>query len=328
MTGARPIRTADTLSRLTLGTSAWRAARERGIDPTPVLERVLDGATAPAMTVVDTSNNYGEGVSETMIGSAIGRVLPHGVTIASKLDRDPLTADFSGERMWRSLDETLARLGVDRLPILHLHDPDDLSFADAFAPGGPVEALLDMRTQGIVDRVGISGAWAPMLLRYVETGLFDAVVTHNRYTLVDRSSQLLIETSARSGVSVFNAAPYGSAPLAKWPDPVTSYAYRPAATATAAAIAAMGTAAAEYGIPLGAAALQFSLRDERVASTIVGINTIEQLERTLAWAELPIPRELWERLDSLQPPPSAWQEPPGPSPWDHLPDHLLEHLTS
>jgi D-threo-aldose 1-dehydrogenase len=293
-----------------------------------VIERVLSGSAAPAVSVIDTSNNYAGGLSETLIGRHLGGRLPERVVIASKLDRDPLTRDFSADRMRRSLDETLTRLGVDRLPLLHLHDPDDLSYSEAFAPGGPVDALVRIQREGLVDRIGISGAWAPMLVRYVETGLFQAVVTHNRYTLVDRSADHLLSTCRTLGVDVFNAAPYGSAPLAKWPAPATRYAYRPIAPAMAEAIDSMGRAAADFGIPLGAAALQFSLRDDRVSSTIVGINTGSQLDRTLEWAALGIPDELWGRLEELAPPASTWQEPPGPSPWDSFPDDLLEYFTS
>ena len=151
--------------------------------------------------------------------------------------------------MRRSLDETLERLGVDHLPLLHLHDPDELEFSEALAPTGPVRALIRMRDEGIVDRIGISGAWAPMLVSYVETGIFDALVTHNRYTLVDRSADRLLEVAADRGVAVFNAAPYGSAPLAKWPAPATHYAYRPAHPELASAIDRMGALAGGRGHP-------------------------------------------------------------------------------
>jgi D-threo-aldose 1-dehydrogenase len=165
-----------------------------------------------------------------------------------------------------------------------------------------------------------------MLVQYAATGLFDAVVTHNRFTLVDRSAQRLLQVCADRGIAIFNAAPYGSAPLAKWPAPAERYAYVPAHPELAASVEAMGRAADEAGIPLGAAALQFSLRDPRVTSTIVGINTVEQLERTLEWATLPIPEELWPALERLAPPPYTWQEAPGPSRWDELPSDLWEHL--
>lgn len=314
------------VSPLSLGTSAWKDAIAAGRDPRAVLDRVLAGELAPQLTTIDTSNNYGQGVSETIIGAAVRGSEPGDVPIASKLDCDPKTGDFSGERMRRSLQESLERLGVDRIPLLHLHDPNELTYQQAFARGGPIEAIVRMRDEGIVDRIGISGAWAPMLVQYAATGLFDAVVTHNRFTLVDRSAEVLLRACAERGVAVFNAAPYGSAPLAKWPAPTERYAYVPAHPELAAAVDAMGRAAQEVGVPLGAAALQFSLRDIRVTSTIVGINTLEQLDKTLDWANHAIPDELWPQLEQLVPPSYTWQEGPGPSPWDSLPSELWEYL--
>jgi D-threo-aldose 1-dehydrogenase len=315
-------------SALTVGTSSWADAMGRGAHPAEVVAEVFSGRTAPWATVIDTSNNYGAGVSETLIGDAVrrGGGVPRGVLIATKLDRDMATGDFSGDRMRASLDESLRRLGVSSVPLLYLHDPESLTYAEAFAPGGAVEALVAMKREGLAARIGISGGPARMLQRYVETGLFDAVITHNRYTLVDRSARELLEAAATRGVAVSNAAPYGSAPLAKWPEPVTSYAYRPAHPDVVRAIAAMGEVTAGYGVPLAAAALQFSLRDPLVATTVVGVNSADQLARTLDLAQFEIPDEVWGHLEGLVPGPHARQDPPGPSPWDHFDNHLLESL--
>jgi D-threo-aldose 1-dehydrogenase len=320
------------ISRLSLGTSSWRDALARpdsGADPAAVLAAVFAGSTAPQLTVVDTSNNYGDGESERIIGRAIRDAggLPSGVLVASKLDRDPTTGDFGADRMRASLSESLDRLGLTSLPLLYLHDPEDIGYEEAFAADGPVAALVAMKREGLAAAIGISGGPAVMLLRYLETGLFDAVITHNRFTLVDRSAEVFLDYAAGRGIQVFNAAPYGSAPLAKWPAPATHYAYRPAAPEVAAAIAAMGRSTEVVGVPLAAAALQFSLRDERVASTVVGINSVRQLESTMALAETHVPESLWTELEALRPASAHWQDPPGPSPWNQFPTHLMERFS-
>ncbi len=302
----------------------------RGDDPAAVLAAVFAGSTAPLLRAIDTSNEYSGGLSEQLIGNAIrhfGDSAPEAVTVATKLDRDPITGSFSGDRMRRSLDESRARLGMDVIPILYLHDPESMSYTEAFSAGGAVEALVGMKTEGSAERIGISGGPARMLEKYVESGLFDAVITHNRFTLVDRSADRLLDLASEAGVTVFNAAPYGSAPLAKWPAPVTSYAYRPASPAMIAAIAAMGRAAEEAGVPLPAAALQFSMRDPRVSSTVVGINSSAQLARTMTLATQPIPDELWAQLERLRPSPELWQDAPGSTVWDDFPTELLERFT-
>lgn len=291
------------LSAITVGSSAWKSAVARGLDPRAVIARVFSGETSQLATVIDSSNEYSGGLSETFIGDAIRDAggVPQGVTIATKLDRDPNTGDFSGERMRASLQESLERLHMDSLPLLYLHDPESMTYAEAFSQGGAVEALLAMKRDGLAKSIGISGGPAPMLSRYVQTGLFDAVITHNRYTLVDRSARELLEAAGARGMAVSNAAPYGSAPLARWPAPALSYAYRPAHPEVAGAIAAMGELTAAYGVPLAAAALQFSLRDPLVTSTVVGINSCDQLSRTIDLAQHEIPDELWEQLEVLVP---------------------------
>lgn len=306
----------STINALTIGTSNWRGAIERGADPRALLVDLF--ANPVGTTVLDTSNNYGDGLSETLIGDVVREFggVPDGILIATKLDRDPDTGDFSGERMHRSLDESLTRLGVDTVPLLFLHDPESIGYAEAFAPGGPVGALVAMRDRGVAASIGISGGPARMLERYLETGLFDAVITHNRMTLVDRSVGRMLDLALANGIAVFNAAPYGSAPLAKWPAPAITYAYRPAPPAVADAIAAMGEAAANRGVPLAAAALQFSVRDPRITSTVVGVNSLEQWAATTQLACHPIPEALWRELDSIAPESTHWQDPPGASEWD------------
>ena len=167
-----------------------------------------------------------------------------------------------------------------------------------------------MKEGGDATTIGISGGPAPMLQHYVETGLFDAVITHNRYTLVDRSAEELIDTAVARGVAVVNAAVYGGGALARWPQPVTTYAYQPAHPDVVRAIAAMGSVCERHG-GVAAAALQFSTRDPRIATTVVGAHTAEHVERFIADDQVEIAASLLEELDALTPPGDVWLDPPG-----------------
>jgi D-threo-aldose 1-dehydrogenase len=261
------------------------------------------------LNFLDTAASYGNGESERRIGEVLEEIrgLPEGCVLATKADWDPRTGDFSGQQMRRSVERSLRLLRLDRLQLVHLHDPENLNepgrepFEYMMAPGGPAEALVELKEEGIIEHLGIAGGPVALMIRFVETGLFEAVITHNRYTLVNRSAESLLDVAAQRGVAVLNAAPYGSGILAKGPDAYARYEYREAPPEMVERVRAMEMACREFGVPLAAAALQFSLRDPRVVSTIVGISRPERVEQTIELATHLIPDELWKQLDSLAP---------------------------
>ena len=259
------------------------------------------------LNFLDTAASYGDGESERRIGAVLEELggLPEGYVLATKADRDPTAGDFSGEQMRRSVERSLRLLGLDRLQIVCLHDPEYLNepgrepYEYMMAPRGPVEVLMSLKEEGIIEHVGIAGGPIDLMIRFVETDLFEAVITHNRYTLVNRTAEPLLEVAAQRGVAALNAAPYGSGILVKGPNTYARYEYQEASPEMVEQVHAMESACREFGVPLAAAALQFSLRDPRIVSTIVGISRPERVGQTLALAAHPIPDELWERLGSL-----------------------------
>ena len=160
-------------------------------------------------------------------------------------------------------------------------------------PGGPLEVLQNFKAQGVIEHIGMSGGPIDMLIRYLETGAFSAVETHNRYTLLNRSAVPLLDVATRLGVAVVNAAPYGSGMLAKGPDAYARYAYQDAPPSIVERARRMAAVCQEYSVPLAAAALQFSMRDPRVTTTVVGMTSPERIAQTLELAQHPIPDELW-----------------------------------
>ncbi len=263
--------------------------------------RTLEAVLESPINFFDTAASYGDGESERRIGEVLkGRGgLPDGVVLATKADRDLQTGEFSGEQMRRSVERSLRLLGLDRLQLVYLHDPEHESFERLMAPGGAVEVLRDLKDEGVIEHLGVAGGPIEMEIRYVETGLFEAVITHNRYTLLNRSAEPLLDLAADRGVALLNAAPYGSGILAKGPDAYARYEYQEAPAEMVERVRAMQKVCEEVGVPLAAAALQFSMRDPRVASTIVGMTRPERVGQTLKLAAEPIPEELFERLDRL-----------------------------
>lgn len=269
--------------------------------------RTLRAVFEGPVRFVDTSNSYGGGESEKRIGAVLREIggLPDGFLLSTKVDPDA-SGDFSGPRMRVSLEESMERLGMDRFPLVHLHDPERIPFEDATAPGGPVEVLVQMKDEGLIDHLGVAGGPIGLLARFVDLGHFEVVITHNRFTLLDRSAEPLLDQCAAAGVAVLNAAPFGGGMLVKGPDTAPRYAYRMAPNPVRDSATRMLQACARAGVPLAAAALQFSLRDPRITTTIVGITKPERLAQTLELAAIDIPDELWAELAELAPPKETW----------------------
>jgi len=258
---------------------------------------------------MDTSNNYGGGSAERRIGHVLASSggLPPGFVLATKVDADPDTGDFSGERVKRSVAESLDRLGLDRVQLMYLHDPEyHLTFAEAMAPSGPVRALADLREQGVLAHVGVAGGPIPLMCQFLATGEFEVVLNHNRFTLVDRSAGPLMDDAAERGIAFLNGAPYGGGILAKGPDHQPKYAYQLASDDVREAVRAMQRTCAEHRVSLTAAALQFSLRDPRVSSTVVGVSEPSRIDQISTLMAEPIPAGLWVELDRLAPGPQSW----------------------
>jgi aryl-alcohol dehydrogenase-like predicted oxidoreductase len=310
--GLRPLgRTGLLVSPVCIGTSplasmpglyGYEVGAERA-------EATILAALRGPFNFMDTSNNYGGGTAERRIGRVLAATggPPPGFVLATKVDADPETGDFSGERVRRSAAESLERLGLDRVPLMYLHDPEyHLTFTEAMAPGGPVEALVALRDQGVLGHLGVAGGPVRLMRDFIATGTFDAVLSHNRFTLIDRSAGPLMDDAAERGVAFVNGAPYGGGILAKGPDAQPRYAYQPASEAVRSAVRAMRRACAARGVPLAAAALQFSLRDPRVASTVAGVSEPSRIEEIAALMAVAVPGELWAEFDALAPAPDYW----------------------
>ncbi len=277
-------------------TFAYSVGEEQALD---TIRAIFDGPIA----FLDTAAAYGDGESERRIGLVLRERggLPDGFVLASKADHDPRTGDFSGDQIRRSVERSLRLLGLDRLRLCYLHDPEHTTFEAAIAPGGPVEALRRCKEEGLIEHIGVAGGPVDLMIRYIETGLFEALISHNRYTLLNIAANPLWDVAARHGVAALNAAPYGSGILAKGPDAYPRYAYQNAGGDLMERARLLQAICARHEVPLAAAALQFSLRDPRIVSTIVGVSRPERLAQTVELARRPIPDEVWAELSTVRP---------------------------
>ena len=297
-------RTALLASPITLGTSPLGRDTVPGSEGERAAVELASAMLTGPYALVDTSNLYAGGRSEAVLGIAARRGMGPGRAIVTKTDRDAGTGVFDADRVRRSFDESCQRLGVDRMPLLHLHDPYTVSFDEAMGANGAVAGMLALKEEGLVDAIGIAAGRVALVTRYVETGLFDAILTHNRYTLVDRSALPLIERATEHGMAVFNAAPFGGSLLAKGAASGGSYNYSPSSPALLDWVARAEQVCAEHGVSLAAAALQFSLRSPLIHSTVVGISRADRLRELEHLRSTVIPDAVWAGLDALGPAPS------------------------
>ncbi|HEY0602342.1 MAG TPA: aldo/keto reductase [Herpetosiphonaceae bacterium] len=264
----------------------------------------LRAALHSPINFLDTAAAYGDGESERRIGIVLRELggLPPGAVLATKADRDLQSGDFSGEQIKRSIERSLRLLGLEYLQVVYLHDPEHTTFEQVMASNGPLDVLVRLRDEGVIGHLGIAGGPIDLMMRYVETGAFAAVITHNRYTLVNRTAEPLLDLAAGRGLAVVNAAPYGSGMLAKGPGSYARYAYQDASPALVEVVQQMQAVCERHNVPLAAAALHFSLRDPRITSTIVGMSKPERIAQTLDLVREPVPDALWAELAQIQVP--------------------------
>ena len=266
-------------------------------DAVELVRRVLESP----IRAIDTANGYSAGASESRIGAGIALAggLPADFLITTKVDADG--DDYSAARVRASVRESKERLGLDTLPVVFLHDPE---FHDFDATLGAVEALVELHESGEVGHIGLAGGDVRVMTRYVDLGVFEVVLVHNRWTLVDRSAGDLIAQSLETGAAVVNAAIYGGGILASGTG--ETYGYRPLRDDTRRAIRSIQDVCARHGIDLATAALAGSYRDPRVTATIVGISKPERIDGIMAAVATELPDDFWTELETLVPARSNW----------------------
>ncbi|MFB2597121.1 aldo/keto reductase [Herbiconiux sp. P17] len=284
-----------------------------------VAEEILETAWNAGIRYFDTAPHYGLGLSERRLGAflrtkprdeyvlstKVGRLLrpnPEGV---GTLD---LAADFAvpadQKRVWdftadgirRSLDESLERLGLDRVDVLFLHDPERNDLASGLNEAVPAMAAL--RDEGLVRAVGVGSMSTEALLASARTGAIDLLMTAGRYTLAEQPVYPeVLEACAENGVGIVNASVFNSGLLATdTPGADSRYEYGGVPAGTLARVQAIAAVAHEHGVELPAAALQYTLRDPLVRTVVVGSSKPGQLRENAERMNAVIPEEFWQQL--------------------------------
>ena len=269
------------------------------------------------LNFIDTAAWYGDGESERRIGLALREIggLPEGAILETKAGRDPNGDDFRPDTVKRRFERSLSLLGVDKVHNCFIHDAEWTTFEAIMAPGGLMEILQDYKRQGVIGNIGIAAGPVELSMQFVQTDMLDVLITHNRYTLLNRTADPVHREAKRRGMGVLNAAPYGSGMLARGPDSYARYAYQIAPAELIEVTRMIQEICHRHGVPMAAAALQFSMRDPYIDVTIVGMSKPERVQQTIDLATLDIPEQLWADLATL----STFNDDPEANRWETKP---------
>lgn len=254
------------------------------------------------VNMLDTSRNYAMGESEKRIGNAIKENggWPKDFLLSTKLDRNMDTLVLDKNRARESLEESLKTLNVDSVDILFLHDPEyakDLS--DITKKDGAMDELFKIKEEGLAKAVGIAMGKIDIMFPLLKDWNFDVMINHNRFTLINREANEMYDYASSKNIAIFNAAPYAGGVLAKGPDNFKKITYQDATEEKLTPAREFEKVCKKHNVELGAAALQFSLKDKRITSTICGVTSVESIEKNLTWANSKIPDEFWNEISKL-----------------------------
>lgn len=278
---------------------------------------VVPAAWAGGIRYFDVAPHYGLGLAERRLGESL-RALPREEFIVStkvgrllvpqdaagRTDIDNLFAvpadhrrvrDYSRDGVLRSIDDSLTRLGLDRIDLVLVHDPDDF---EAEALDGAFPALSDLRDQGVIRSFGAGMNQSAMLARFVRETDADVMMVAGRWTLLDQSAgDDLLPLAAERDVSVLAAAVFNSGILATdTPGQGSLFDYGPADRAVVERAQAIARIAHRHGRTLPELAVQFPLRHPAVAAVVLGGASAAQLAQNSALADRPVPEEVWREL--------------------------------
>ena len=278
-------------------------------------DAAIDAAWQSGIRYFDTAPHYGLGLSERRLGAALRDRPRDEYVVSTKVGRilEPVKGpvdssddqgfavpaaytrrwDFTADGIVRSIEDSLDRLGLDRIDIAYLHDPDD-HVEQALSEAYP--ALEKLRDEGLIRAIGVGMNQSAVPTRFVTETDIDVVLLAGRYTLLDQSAadDLLPAAEARD-VAIVLGGVFNSGLLAD-PRNAATYNYVPAPPELIQRALEIEAVCLAHEVPLRAAALQFGLGHPAVASALIGIRDADQARDCAAMAGVTVPETLWQEL--------------------------------
>jgi D-threo-aldose 1-dehydrogenase len=286
--------------------------------PDEVAWSILDAAWDGGIRSFDTAPHYGLGLAERRLGAFLqtkprdsyilstkaGRLLRPNPGGEDRQDDENFAVPATTRRVWdptpagvrASLEESLTRMGLDRVDILYLHDPQNYDLEQGIAVGLP--ACAELRDEGLVDAVGVGSGSLAALEAAARTGIPDLLMAAGRYTLLEQPlAAEAIPECRRHGTGIACASVFNSGLLALDTVPTdATYDHAPASPDVIARAQRLATICAEHGVHLPTAALHFPLREPVVRTVVTSAMQPGQIRETIARMAEPVPDDLWTHL--------------------------------
>lgn len=284
--------------------------------PNEQAHAVVQRALSNGFNLFDTAPLYGSGKSEVRLGQALAKTPRNSYVLATKVGRilepsdDPgrgegvfanpnpfkSVFDFSYDGIMRSFEESLSRLGLDRVDILHIHDPDD-HFEKVMK--GAYPALEKLRNEGVISGVSAGMNQCEMLAQFARAGNFDCFLLAGRYSLLDQSAlNELFPLCQEKNIGIIAGGTYNSGILAKGSGPGATYNYKEASPEIVRKAKGLEEAAARHQVSLKAAASQFVLAHPVVTTIVPGTRLPDRVTENLRLLSEVIPSDFWAELRS------------------------------
>jgi len=307
-----------------LGFGASGLGNLYNIVPDAAADAVLNACHAGGLRYFDTSPFYGFGLSELRLGRFLRNLERDSFLISSKVGRymvpprgDPVDRlhwagplelkpifDYSYDGTMRSIEQSIMRLGFERIDILLIHDVDRWTHGDAFprvfdtAMNGAYRALEELRRAGHVKAIGIGVNEADVAVQFLRAGAFDCVMLAGRYTLLEQSAlDEFLPLAAARKVDVIAAGVFNSGILAQTPPyRRPTYDYAEAAPDIVLRATRIAEICGRHGTAPQAAAIQFPLAHPAIRTVVLGMSKPEHVRQSLGWRNAEVPAALWEEL--------------------------------
>ena len=162
-----------------------------------------------------------------------------------------------------------------------------------------MDELFKIKEEGLCKAVGLAMGKVDMMFPMLKEWDFDVIINHNRFTLLNRQANEMYDYAYEKNISIINAAPYAGGVLAKGTQNFKKITYQDATEEKLAPAKEIEQICHKYNVEMGAAALQFSLNDKRITSTLCGVTSIKSIEKNLEWAEKDISQNFWDEIKNL-----------------------------